>query len=64
MKIYYILHSENYRIGFVTPKSWVQNGKFMEYWFFSYHTFWPNIRTEISQLFIFGLGFGYKKQIR
>ena len=64
MKIYYLLHSENYRIGFITPKAWAQSDKVMKYWFFSHHTFWPNIRTETSQLFIFGLGFGYKKQIR
>jgi len=65
-KIYFILHLENYRIGFITPKSWTRKPyyKGLKKWFFSYFTFWPDTRTEIFQLYFCGLGFGYKKKIR
>ena len=66
MKIHYLLHSENYRIGFVTPKSWTAKPyyKKLKYWFFSFKTIWPDCKTEISKLYLIGLGFGHKKQIR
>ena len=66
MKIHYLLHRNNYRIGFVTPKAWAQKPycKKLKHWFFSFKTIWPDTKTEVSKLYIFGLGFGYKKQIR
>lgn len=64
MKIHYLLHTENYRIGFVTPKVWAQNDRLLKNWFFNYHTYWPDIRIEVTQLCICGLSFGHKKQIR
>ena len=63
MRIYYLLKSENYRIAFITPKTWKQKPYCykLKAWFFSYLTYWPNTRTEIFQFYFFGLGFGYKK---
>ncbi len=64
MKIQYFIHLENYRISFISRKSWVtEHHKKLKHWSFNYLNHWPNIRTHVIQLYIFGLGFGYKKKI-
>ncbi len=65
MKIHYLLKSENYRIAFITPKTWKEKpyDYDLKSWLFSYFTFWPLPHIEIRQLYILGLGFGYKKTI-
>ncbi len=60
--IYYFLHTDKYRIAFVTPKVWVKTKYHyqLKKWFFSYFIFHPNCNTEIKQLYILGFGFGIK----
>ena len=60
--IYYFLHTENYRIAFITPKDWRKppyNYR-LRNWFFSYFVLYPLCGIEIRQLYILGFGFGIK----
>lgn len=61
--IYYFLHTDKYRIAFVTPKVWRSppyNYK-PKKWFFHYLTKQhPYLTIKIRQLYIFGFGFGIK----
>ena len=66
MKMYYLLHTKNYRIAFVPLKSWraqPYNYK-IKNWIFSYWTFWPDTSIEIFQFYILGLGFGVKRKTK
>lgn len=58
--MYYFLHTDKYRIAFVSPKVWIENDKELKTWFFSHHIFYPDCNTEIRQLYILGFGFGIK----
>ena len=61
--IYYLLHTDNYRIAFITPKVWRSppyNYK-QKNWFFHYLTKQhPYLNIKIRQLYILGFGFGIK----
>ena len=60
--IYFLLHLENYRIGFISFKNWKKdpyNYKFKN-WIYSYYQFFPDCYTEIRQIYICGFGFGRK----
>ena len=61
--IYYFIHTDKYRIAFITPKVWISapyNYK-PQKWFFHYLTKQhPYLPIIVKQLYILGFGFGIK----